>query len=542
MEDGHFLKYFPKKFRSCAVIDVAKFPKYKRPGNCCTITKRNVIIDNSFIVPYNPYLLLRYGCHINIEHTCQTFAIKYLFKHVYKGNDRVVDEIQNYYDCHYISSCEAAWKIFGYNIQIKEPVVIRLPFHFLEEHVVIFRDDDNIQDVLNRVDGKLTKLLAWFLANTLYTFARLLTYSEFPNKFVWKDDKGCTSFVDLRTIHDVIYDTFKEACYTLGILQDDKKFVDAILEAKLPLSDEQILNLTLVKIKEKLQANGRSLREFSTLSYPDMQNIDGVYDRFLMDEMNFDRELLHEELKDSLKSTTHEQKNAYDQILNSISMDLGGFYFVYGYSGTGKTFLYRTLSVSLRCNSKIKLNVALSDIASLLLPNRHTAHSRFKIPLNINENSLCNFKQGFSLAKLLARANCESEVLIPNEILIDDTNTDFEELIQFVYPMLLYNMTNTDYFKKQSILAPTLEVVNKVNNSIMSLLPGDQRVYLCSDSLCVEEGLPNHQLCLKEGVPAIRNIDQSNGLCNGTKLQIPTLHRDSLTLNSYTFTLVDPIH
>ncbi|RYR10058.1 hypothetical protein Ahy_B05g078525 [Arachis hypogaea] len=110
--------------------------------------------------------------------------------------------------------------------------------------------------------------------------------------------------------------------------------------------------------------------------------------------------------------------------------------------------------------------------------------------------------------------------------------------------MLLYNMTNTDYFKKQSILAPTLEVVNKVNNSIMSLLPGDQRVYLCSDSLCVEEGnmesqldtfsldmlnaincsgLPNHQLCLKEGVPAIRNIDQSNGLCNGTKLQVRCL-------------------
>ncbi|XP_016184972.1 ATP-dependent DNA helicase PIF1-like [Arachis ipaensis] len=386
-----------------------------------------------------------------------------------------------------------------------------------------------------------------------------------------------------------------------------------------------------------------------------------------MDEMNFDRELLREEFKESLKSMTHEQRNAYDRILNAVSMDLGGFYFVYGYGGTGKTFLYRTLSASLRCNGKIVLNVASSGIASLLLPNGRTAHSRFKIPLNINEDSVCNIKQGSSLAKLLARAsliiwdeapmlnkhcyealdkslkdilrfeqsykpympfggkvvvlggdfrqilpvipmgsrqdivqssisssylwdycnvlklsrnmrlssssssqdNCEnmdfanwlihigdglagdsidgeSKVLIPNEILIDDTDTGFEEFIQFVYPMLIYNLTNTDYFKERSILAPTLEVVNEVNNNIMSLLPGDQRVYLSSDSLCVEEGnmesqldtfspdvlnaincsgLPNHQLCLKEGVPVmlLRNIDQSNGLCNGTKLQVRRL-------------------
>ncbi|XP_015964850.1 uncharacterized protein LOC107488606 [Arachis duranensis] len=382
--------------RSRAVIDEVGFSKYKRPDNGRTITKRNVIIGNSFIVPYNPYLLLRYGYHINIEHTCQTFATKYLFKHLYKGSDR-----------------------------IKEPVVIRLPFHFLEEHVVIFRDDDNIQDVLNRVNGKLTKLLAWFLANTLNPFAKLLTYSEFPNKFVWKDDKGCTSFVDLRIVYDVIYDAFKEAYYTLGILQDDKEFVDAILEAN---------------------------------------------DRFLMDEMNFDRELLREELKDSLKSMTHEQKNAYYQILNAISMDLGGFYFVYGYSDTGKTFLYRTLSVSLRCNGKIVLNVASSGITSLLLPNRHNTHSRFKIPLNINEDSdivqssnnssyiwdYCNvlklYRNMHLSSSSCSQDNCEimdfanwlihigdglagdsidgeSEVLIPDDILIDDTDTSFKELI-----------------------------------------------------------------------------------------------------------------
>ncbi|XP_072065070.1 uncharacterized protein [Arachis hypogaea] len=161
MVEGHCSKFFPKPFRSRTVIDEAGFPKYKRPDNGRTLTKRNVIIDNSFIVPYNPYLLLKYGYHINVEHMCQTSVIKYLFKYVYKGNDRVttsfyqsaedsmsgrvVDEIKNYYDCRYISSYEAALRLFGYDIQIKDPTVIRLPFHLPEDHPVIFRDHDNIQ-------------------------------------------------------------------------------------------------------------------------------------------------------------------------------------------------------------------------------------------------------------------------------------------------------------------------------------------------------------------------------------------------------------
>ncbi|XP_016164466.1 uncharacterized protein LOC107606985 [Arachis ipaensis] len=116
----------------------------------------------------------------------------------------------------------------------------------------------------------------------------------------------------------------------------------------------------------------------------------------------------------------------------------------------------------------------------------------------------------------------ESKVLIPDDMLINDTEDGFTELVHFVYPNIVSNLNHTDYFKKRSILAPTLEVVNEVNNSIMSRLPGEQKVYLSSDSLCVEEGLPLHQICLKEGVPVmlLRNIDQSNGLCNGTKIQV----------------------
>ena len=38
-------------------------------------------------------------------------------------------------------------------------------------------------------------------------------------------------------------------------------------------------------------------------------------------------------------------------------------------------------------------------------------------------------------------------------------------------------------------------------------------------------GIPNHKLVLKEGVPVmlLRNIDQPNGLCNGTRFKVTKL-------------------
>ena len=74
------------------------------------------------------------------------------------------------------------------------------------------------------------------------------------------------------------------------------------------------------------------------------------------------------------------------------------FFFAYDYGETGKTLVWRTLSASLRSKGEIILNVASSGIASLLLPGGRIAHSRFAIPLNLNEDSTCNIKQGSHLA------------------------------------------------------------------------------------------------------------------------------------------------
>ena len=43
------------------------------------------ILDDRYVIPYNPYLLLKYGCHINIEYVFGQKACKYIFKYLLKG-------------------------------------------------------------------------------------------------------------------------------------------------------------------------------------------------------------------------------------------------------------------------------------------------------------------------------------------------------------------------------------------------------------------------------------------------------------------------
>jgi len=35
------------------------------------------------VVPYNPILLMRFNCHINVEICCSIESVKYLYKYIY---------------------------------------------------------------------------------------------------------------------------------------------------------------------------------------------------------------------------------------------------------------------------------------------------------------------------------------------------------------------------------------------------------------------------------------------------------------------------
>lgn len=43
--------------------------------------------------------------------------------------------------------------------------------------------------------------------------------------------KGPTCYEEIRTINGTLYATFREACYAMGLLDDDREYIDGIKEA-----------------------------------------------------------------------------------------------------------------------------------------------------------------------------------------------------------------------------------------------------------------------------------------------------------------------
>ena len=65
--------------------------------------------------------------------------------------------------------------------------------------------------------------------------------------------------------------------------------------------------------------------------------------------------------------------------------------------------MYSAILSHIRSDGGIALAVASSGIAALLLENGRTAHSRFKIPLNLDNLSTCNITSNSILAELIRR-------------------------------------------------------------------------------------------------------------------------------------------
>ncbi|XP_023741779.1 uncharacterized protein LOC111889853 [Lactuca sativa] len=506
--DNKCSKNFPKNFSEHTSIDGNGFPIYRRKNDESFVEKYGVQLDNRNVVPYNKYLLKRYQAHINVEWCNQGSSIKYLFKYINKGPDRAtatfvqnnngsdkddtVDEIKEYYDCRYLSACEASWRIYGYDVHYRHPSVMRLPFHLPNQQQVVYGADDDIDNVLNQPSVASSMFTSWMECNKVYKQAKKLTYVEFPTKFVWKlgsktwkpkevgysigrihsvspnlgeayflrfllnKVKGPTSFEEIRMVNGEICPSFRDACYALGLLDDDKEYIETIKETSqsgsgyylrflfatmllshslsspdvvwentwvylldgilynqqqrlkspgLSLNEDQIKNLFLFEIEQILLRNNSSLKKFTRMPLPDIDYVSSSNNRLISEELDYDIPNLKNEFDRLSIALTSKQQNIFDDIMTAINNNEGGIFFVYGYGGMGKTYLWKTLSTAVRCNAQIVLNVASSGIASLLLTSGRTTHSRFIIPLVLTEVSICSISPDSELASLLRKTS-----------------------------------------------------------------------------------------------------------------------------------------
>ena len=169
------------------------YPKYKRPNNGRTCSKRVknrlVQVDNRYVVPYNPVLLMRYKCHINVEVCSTVKAVKYLYKYITKGVDRALaevglhDEIKHFQEHRYVSAIEACYRIFGFTLHGNSCTIVRLQLHLPKAQNVVFEPTDPLVNILqNNEDTMLTE---YFKTCRNSIEARQYTYVKFPEHYTW---------------------------------------------------------------------------------------------------------------------------------------------------------------------------------------------------------------------------------------------------------------------------------------------------------------------------------------------------------------------
>uniref|UniRef100_A0A182F499 ATP-dependent DNA helicase n=2 Tax=Anopheles albimanus TaxID=7167 RepID=A0A182F499_ANOAL len=118
---------------------------------------------------------------------------------------------------------------------------------------------------------------------------------------------------------------------------------------------------------------------------------------------------------DNVHRLNADQRAVYDQLIQAVDRSTASeqaadrateeerchLYFLDGPGGTGKSFLLEIILAYTRRQSKVALAVASSGIAALLLTGGKTAHSTFKLPFILDENSICNIPAQSQVADLM---------------------------------------------------------------------------------------------------------------------------------------------
>ena len=111
---------YPKAFSEYTTTNAESYPLYRRRNTGEEIHMRAAVLDNYWVIPYNPFLLAIFDSHVNVEICSIIKAVTYLYKYVYKGHEKVAfrlsstnqetghDEIARYQSAHWISPPKAA--------------------------------------------------------------------------------------------------------------------------------------------------------------------------------------------------------------------------------------------------------------------------------------------------------------------------------------------------------------------------------------------------------------------------------------------------
>ncbi|GJR59483.1 DNA helicase [Tanacetum coccineum] len=193
--------------------------------------------------------------------------------------------------------------------------------------------------------------------------------------------------VEVQTVNDQVFLTYRAACEALGLLGDDKEWDIALEESIVSASSTKLQEYILYELEAILNRFGKSVKVFR-LPPPLEHLLKDLKNKLLMEERNYRPDFPMQDATNFIPKLNHDQKEIYHLIINASEKSRQEFLFFYGHGGTEKTFLWKTIISSRRSQGKIVLAVASSSIASLLLLAGRTTRSRFKLPLDLTDETL----------------------------------------------------------------------------------------------------------------------------------------------------------
>ena len=266
---------------------------------------------------------------------------------------------------------------------------------------------------------------------------------------------GAKCFDDLRIYQDIEYSTFKDTCLAMGLLEDDsewrfslqeislcgtagqlrsvfavilqycrptepKKLLDQFSDAmsddfiyqlmkdrnctREEIDEGKILNKVLLALDQELSQMGGSLRDFEDLPQPAELSQEEKEARVIRDEM-FNISKQETFVKTWRPLLNDGQLRIYEEVLSAIYSPIGSkcdkIHILNSPGGYGKTLVLKVITAKIRSEGGIVICVASTGLAAQNLEGGRTAHSRFKIPIDILEDSTCSIKAQSSLAKLI---------------------------------------------------------------------------------------------------------------------------------------------
>ncbi|CAN1162783.1 ATP-dependent DNA helicase PIF1 [Linum perenne] len=439
MKEGKCSKYYPKTYVHETTFDANGYVTYRRRQTGITTVKSGIPLDTLSVVPYNRDLLIKYQAHMNVEICHKGQLIKYLFKYILKGPDRsvAVHGILNRPDISKTMLTE--WFLLNRTCpSARQYTYSEMPNAFIWDKQASQWTPRKKGFAIGRVRSIPPR------AGDVFYLRMLL--SKIP---------GALSFEHLRTVHGVVYKDYQEACQALGLLSNDNEWNSVMAEvsqwAMAPLirstfvallvfcevttpltlfenwwvsmaddfnhrmqnrSDDPYLepspvllrNEVLQNLQALLQNYSSSLAHYG-LPMPTHWTSQLATDDLISQQLQYDTSVearLYNSYEVLLNTC---QRTAHDAVVSALSSSYGKLFFLYGHGGTGKTYLYNCLLSKVRSEGKIALVVASSGIAATLLPGGVTAHSRFRIPLDVDSTSTCTIKKGTSLARLMKSAS-----------------------------------------------------------------------------------------------------------------------------------------